>query len=84
MWPSVLAIASFHSTRPMTMPATRQTASPMAAATSSGWDLTPVASSSSTLTVGMVSLTPKFQMPETPINSVIEGLENPHEPASGR
>ena len=52
----------------------------MTAATSSGRDLTPVASSSSTLTVGMVSLTPKFQMPDTPIISVTEALEKPHEP----
>jgi hypothetical protein len=42
--------------------------------------LTPVASSS-TLAVGMVSLTPKFQMPDTPINSVIEALENSYDPS---
>ena len=31
--------------------------------------------------MGMVSLTPKFDMPDAPINSVTESLENPHEPS---
>ena len=29
---------------------------------------------------GHGELTPKFQMPDTPIISVIEALENPHDP----